>query len=324
MAAGQKKKAFFAFLGGKNILLAFGKRGDRMKIGLIGAGRAGTALGLYFVSRRLAVSGFYSRTAQSAEQAASLCGTSAFTSLRELTEHSDVLFLTVPDRALAEVDREAAKCIRALPEGKITCCLHVSGAYPSDCLEDLGTAGCPVGSMHPLQSFGGPEQGAKQLCETYFSIEGTLEAVGVMETILQKTGNRYSQIPPGRKHLYHAGACLISNYLTTVLHSGMRCLEASGMDGQFLNEAIRPLAESALKNVWEKGTVDALTGPVSRGDIDTVRAHLETMEEALPEELEFYKAAARRTVEMIRGRRLTEEQGKRFEALLEGEGNHGR
>lgn len=288
-----------------------------MNIGFIGAGKVGTALGLYFKRYGLNVMGYYSRTAASALAAAGLTASDSFPDLRTLAGCCDVIFITTSDSALREIDGQAAVLTEAKAISADRCWIHVSGALPSDCLAGLKAAGCPVGSMHPLQSFGDPKESATKLDRTLFSVEGTERAVETIRCILRETGGNFSRISTQQKPLYHAGACVVSNYLVTLLDCGMKFFEAAGLERDTIYDAISPLLESTLANVREKGTVEALTGPIVRGDCNTLRVHLQALKRDLPTELQFYKAMAIKTVEMIAEQRISEEQEKSLIRIME-------
>lgn len=288
-----------------------------MTIGFIGAGKAGKALGLYFKSHGLNISGYYGRSASSAREAAMLTGSKVFTAINDLADASGIIFITVPDHALEEVDAESAALINdhcASPE-KIW--IHVSGAHPSGCLAGIKAAGYAVGSMHPLLSFGEPGSCAAGLEKAWFTIEGTERAVSAARTILDLTGGKYSLIEAESKPLYHAGACIISNFLATLLESGIKCFEAAGMDRENVYQAITPLIDATLSNIREKGTIEALTGPIVRADFNTVAVHMQAIKAALPSELDFYIAMALKTAQMLENKRLTREQTGIFQQILE-------
>lgn len=223
-----------------------------MKIGFIGAGKVGKALGLYFKRHGLQTVGYYSRSPESAEKAARITGTVFFDSIKALASDCDLIFITAPDQALRDIDRQASALLRDRLINRDKIWLHVSGAYPSDCLTGIKSEGSPVGSMHPLQSFADPLTGAQLSEETFFGIEGMPEAVQAMKAILRETGGPYHDISTGQKPLYHAGACMISNYLVTLLESGMRLMEAAGMDRRTLFQAVRPLIDGTLNNIRQK------------------------------------------------------------------------
>jgi predicted short-subunit dehydrogenase-like oxidoreductase (DUF2520 family) len=288
-----------------------------LEIGFIGAGKVGKALGLYFIGHGLSLSGYYSRTESSADEAAKLTSSHAFKTLRTLVDSSDVIFITVPDQSIAEIDREAAAVLNEYAVMPEICWFHVSGAHSSDILAGIRKTGCEAGSMHPLQSFGDPAASAESLARTLFTLEGTEKAVSVIRSILDRTGGKYVRIEAENKPLYHAGASIVSNFLVTLIESGIRLFEASGMVRAQVFQAIEPLIDATLSNVREKGTIDALTGPIVRGDYDTVRVHLKALEDSLPSELEFYKAMALKTALMLDGNRLDHELIEEFKRILE-------
>jgi predicted short-subunit dehydrogenase-like oxidoreductase (DUF2520 family) len=292
-------------------------RGDVMEIGFIGAGKVGKALGLYFKSHGLTLSGYYSRTVKSAQEAAALTETREFSSVKELSESSNIIFLSVPDDVLEEMDNEISNLVNTHRISTEKIWIHVSGAHPSDYLEKIKAAGCTVGSMHPLQSFGTPDSSVLRLERTWFTVEGMEKAVSAIKEILEKTGAKYTLIEAENKPLYHAGACVVSNFLTTLMESGIKLFEAAGMERESIIQAIWPLIDATQANIREKGAIEALTGPIVRSDFGTVRVHLQALKAFMPEELEFYTAMARKTTQMLKNKRLTSEQVNKFEKILE-------
>lgn len=290
-----------------------------MKIGFIGAGKVGKAFGLYFKNHGLAVHGYYSKTVKSAQEAARLTASQAFSTIEDLAEASDLVFITVPDQTLKKIDAEIAALLREHCIDAEMIWYHVSGAHPSGYLSEMKEAGCAVGSMHPLQSFGEPDASASRLSKTWFTLEGTKKAVDSGKTILDQIGAKYSLIKAENKPLYHAGACVVSNFLVTLLESGICFFEAAGMQRDDIFQAVEPLIDATLANIREKGTINAITGPIVRGDFNTVSVHLQALANDLPSELDFYTAMALKTVMMLQDRRLTPEQTETFQKMLEGE-----
>lgn len=293
-----------------------------LEIGFIGAGKVGKALGLYFKSHGLKITGYYSRTEKSAQEAAEITGSQVFSTIKVLADANRIIFITVPDLALEEIDKQASALVRRNDISKEKTWFHVSGAHPSGYLSGLEAEGCAVGSMHPLQSFGEPQASADRLQNTWFTIEGTRPAVLTAKAVLEQTGSKYSLIEAGNKPLYHVGACIVSNFLVTLLESGIRCFEAAGMDREHIIKAIEPLVDATLSNVRDKGPIDALTGPVVRADFNTVDTHLKALETVLPSELDFYTAMVRKTAQMLKGGRLTSEQTEIFMKMME-DASHG-
>lgn len=290
-----------------------------MSIGFIGAGRAGKSLGLYFKNHGLEVAGYYSRSSSSAEEAASLTKSAAYHAMQSLICDCDLLFITTPDDAIAEVAHQAAELLRGSAAGEKSF-LHVSGAHTASCLDALADMGCPVGSMHPLQSLSDPLIGAERLETTFFGIDGTPEAQAAIKNILAKTGGRYGNIPPECRALYHAGACIVSNYLVTLIQSGLACFEAAGLHKEMLFSAAEPLITGTIENFRRMGAQDALTGPIARGDVETVALHLKALQNSLPSELSLYRALALETIEIVKNKKP--QQAEQMKSILKGSNSH--
>lgn len=287
-----------------------------MNIGFIGAGKVGKALGLHFKNHGLNISGYYSKTALSAQEAARMTESKNFSAIKDVANSSNVVILTVPDHALMELDSIISTLMNEHVIGTDSTWIHVSGAHSSDSLVGIKGAGSEVCSIHPLQSFGEPVPSACRLNSTWFTLEGTEKAVLVAKTIMKKTGGNYTLIKAEHKPLYHAGACVVSNFLVTLLESGIKFFETAGMEREHIVQAIEPLIASTLSNVREKGTIDALTGPIVRSDFDTVSVHLHATKSLLPNELDLYQSMAHRTIQMLENNKLTREQAKRFQLIL--------
>lgn len=294
-----------------------------MQIGFIGAGKVGMALGLYFQAHGFPVVGYCSRTETSAREASALTGTTFYDSLELLCAACDVLFVTTPDGAISDIDAKAAGLLCAGKPAGDKVWLHVSGALPSSAFARLSAAGCAVGSLHPLQSFGKPSVSANALEHTYFTVEGTSKAKDTMRVLLNACGARYSEIETSQKPLYHAGACVLSNYLVMLLDTGFHFLHAAGMPADGIFGVVSPLILGTLENVREKGTVDALTGPIARGDTGTVAVHMAAIESALPQYALLYRALGEATVDMIEEKKLGREKAAAFKTILRGCGTNG-
>lgn len=290
-----------------------------MSIGFIGAGRAGKSLGLYFKNHGLAVAGYYSRSSSSAEEAASLTKSAAYHAMQSLICDCDLLFITTPDDAIVEIAQKAAQLLRGSAVGEKSF-LHVSGVHTASCLDALADMGCPVGSMHPLQSLSDPLIGAKRLETTFFGIDGTPKAQVAIKNILAITGGRYGNISPEYRALYHAGACIVSNYLVTLIQSGLRYFEAAGMDKEMLFSAAEPLIAGTIENFRRTGAQHALTGPIARGDAETIALHLKALQNNLPSELSLYRALALETIEMVKHNKP--QQAEQIKSVLKGSNSH--
>ncbi|OGW52403.1 MAG: hypothetical protein A2Z46_01730 [Nitrospirae bacterium RBG_19FT_COMBO_55_12] len=155
--------------------------------------------------------------------------------------------------------------------------------------------------VHPLQSVPGREQGIKNLPGSYFRIEADPEALETAKDLVKALGGIELVMPKWRsdKHsaaLYHAGAVTVSNFFVALIDYGIKFYEALGADKQEALKAVLPLIRGTLHNIETLGIPDALTGPIMRGDAQTVRDHLEAMQAKAPELLGLYKELAKRTI----------------------------
>jgi predicted short-subunit dehydrogenase-like oxidoreductase (DUF2520 family) len=266
-----------------------------MKIGFIGAGKVGTAFGSYLKQKGFQVAGYYSRTFSSAQNAAAASDSRAFDSLSRLSEACDLLFITTGDDDVSSVAAQLAQspCLR---RGQLI--VHMSGALPSTVLNPVKARGCSVYSLHPLQSFADIQKSVQDLSATYFSLEGDGEHIEILENMLKDCGNRYFILKADQKTLYHAAACILSNYLVTLVHKGLQLMEGIEPDGRVAFEAMLPLIEGTLKNISMLGTKAALTGPIARQDIHTVAKQLEAVQTAAPEQLALFAALAAETAKL--------------------------
>jgi predicted short-subunit dehydrogenase-like oxidoreductase (DUF2520 family) len=197
------------------------------------------------------------------------------------------VFLSVPDLALPEISAALAAHGTA-PPGCVA--FHLSGALGTDPLAPLLARGYGIGSLHPLQTLADPVLGARQLTGVYFSVSGEPVALAVARRIVHHLNGTTLAIPVSRRPLYHAAAVFASNYLAGLMAAAGRLMAQAGVPEDEALDAILPLARGGLENLERMGPVQALTGPISRGDLETVRLHLRSLE---PRERLLYSALGR-------------------------------
>lgn len=195
--------------------------------------------------------------------------------LRRPDPGTAAVFLTVPDDVLPEMAHALAGQ-GAAPPG--CAAFHCSGALSSEVLAPLHTRGYSVGSLHPLQSVAHPLTGADRLPGSWFALSGEREALIAGRRILGALGAHAMAIPVAWRPLYHASAVMASNYLAALLGAATRILTRAGIGSDEALLALLNLARGTLDNIEEMGLGQALTGPVVRGDVETVRLHLHSLE----------------------------------------------
>lgn len=276
-----------------------------LKLGFIGAGKVGTTMGIYLKEKGFDIWGYYSRSYQSAQNAAALTNSIASAELEDLVINSEILFITTNDDQISNI------CNRLVDEDLIDdekIVIHMSGAASSRILEKLKSNNCYIYSLHPLQAFADVEKGVKDLEHTVFSLEGDEERVEAIENILKTTGNEYFKIEAEQKALYHATACVVSNYLVSLMDYGLSIFEAIGIDKDKGYRALSPLIQGSIENIHNLGTSRALTGPIARGDVNTIEKHIEAMKKTNPEWLHMYKALGFATIELAEREKLKDKE----------------
>lgn len=275
---------------------------DKIRISFIGPGKVGKVLAAAGAGAGLFLAGVGAREpgstkAELVRKELADCGVDcAVVSSEEAAARGDFVILAVKDDAIAGLCAELASR-NAFRSGAVV--VHCSGALTSDILKSAKECcGCSVGSMHPLQSFGDFGKALANLGQTCFFCEGDAAAKERMKQFCEKIGSGYVEIEKEGKILYHAGAAVASNYLITLLDSAVRLLGCSGVGKEVAWQGLRNLVNTTIENFGSLGSERALTGPIERGDVETVRLHLEKMKEDASEFGELYSCLAQETVKI--------------------------
>lgn len=244
-----------------------------MRIGIIGAGKVGTTLGKYLSIHGKNVTGFYSRTHESADEAATFAETETYSSLCKLVEESDVIFITTPDGVIPQVWGEL---LHQDISNRIIC--HFSGSLSSHVFSGREEAGASGISMHPMYAFSDKFHSYEQFHTAYLTLEGDPEAVAVMKPMWEAIGHPVLTLKAEDKIKYHAAAAMASNEMLGLMQASLDILSECGFSEKDSMALLTPLVQGNIASMLEKGCVNALTGPVERGDTQTVRKHLQALE----------------------------------------------
>lgn len=281
-----------------------------LKIGFVGAGKVGTVFGWYLKSKGFDVIGYSSRTQESAEKAALVTGTRIYR-LYDIVKQSDILFITTPDAAIDEVDELIGK-ETGFKEGQTV--VHMSGALKSSIMTKAKGQGANIFSLHPMQSFADFEKSKDEIKNTFFTYEGEGEDRDLL-TLLKSMENPFTKIEPEHKYLYHAAACISSNYLVTLVSMAFEVFNSIGFDERESIKVLLPLMKGTLKNIENLGVEKALTGPLVRGDSKTIETHLGKLKEY--EHLhKNYCNLGIETLKIAQKRGLTEEKLDKISKIL--------
>ncbi len=285
----------------------------RPRIGIVGAGRVGTALGLAFSRAGWPVTAVATRdTERRARFVALVPAARAFASPPQLVDEVEVVFLCVPDDAIGAVAAELR-----LFSGQAL--VHTSGALPAELLAPARAAGSSIASFHPLLAVADPRRAVEDLRGATVALEGDEALIPMLATLAEAIGAQPVRIPPGGKLAYHAAAMLAAGGLIGLLDGLAEVARGAGLDERGALAIYGPLMRQSLTNAESLGIGPALTGPLARGDAGTVAAHLDALRRLAPGTLGLYRAVAEREIALAqREGELSGTAAGSLRALLDG------
>ena len=262
------------------------KRADKPTITLIGAGNLAQALGPALNAAGYKIDFVAAReTASSRRRAAMLARLleARTQSLKDAGPSSDIIWICHTDDALTET----AKLLARKPgwAGKIV--LHSSGALSSDVLAALKRKGASTASLHPMMTF--VSGATPRMEEVPFAVEGDRRAVLVARKIVRDMGAESFAIQKAAKPLYHALGSFSSPLIVAALVTAERVGRGAGLTASQTRRVMAPILRQTMKNYIERGAAAAFSGPIKRGDINTVVRHLKELQR-VPEAIEVYRA----------------------------------
>lgn len=282
-------------------------------IGIVGSGSVAQALGRALHDRGAPVVALAARDPDRAERAAAFVGRAVRrVEYAELVALAPYLIVAVSDEAITSVAGTLAAA--GLRRGVV---LHTSGARGAEALAPLGEAGVACGVLHPLQTLPSPAAGTVSLQGITFGIGGDPPAVDWGEAIADLLNGRVLHVAPGGFPAYHAAAVLAGNAVAALVDAALVLMERAGVEAGTALEALAPLCRASAEHVLAVGPVAALTGPVARGDVTTVRAHVRALAGTPPDVAELYVAASGRLLDLAGRRGLDEATGRRIAQVLQ-------
>lgn len=263
----------------------------KLRVGVIGAGRVGAVLAAGLQAAGHPVVAAAGESDASRRRAADLLPGVPLHKPSEVARRADLLLLTVPDDMLPNVVRVLAAS-GALRAGQVVA--HTSGRHGLAVLAPAVELGARAIALHPAMTFTGTAVDIERLHGCVFGLTAGADERVLAESLVADLGGRPTWVPEEMRTLYHAGLAHGANHLVTLVSEAMGLLAAAGVDDPA--GTLRPLLDAALDNALDHGDA-ALTGPIVRGDVKTVAAHLADIEANAPDTLSSYVAMAWATLD---------------------------
>jgi len=281
-------------------------------VAIVGGGAVAQSLGRALRGRGAPVVAVAARHPERARAAAAFVGagvrTAAYAELPGLASH---LIVAVSDEAIEIVGEQLAAA-----GWRTGVAVHTCGARGPDALAALRTAGAACGVLHPLQTLPSAELGAARLQGITFGVGGDPAAVAWAETLVTLLNGRALHVAPDGFPAYHAAAALAGNAVPALLDAAITLMEQAGVAPDAALEALTPLCRASAGNATTVGPVAALTGPVARGDADTILRHARALAGAPPDVVDLYVAVSRRLLDLARRRGLDQAAARRVEQAI--------
>lgn len=259
-----------------------------LTVGFIGSGRAAGALARSLARHHDVL--IAARGASAAALAERL-GTEAL-AVADVLARAEVTLLAVPDGSIAGI---AADLASDAPAGEGRVVAHLAGSLGPEALSPLSARGYTAAALHPLQVM----SGWRIPPGTRFAVEGPETARPVLRRVIADLGGEELDLPPGSRAAYHTAAVIAANLGMTLLAEAVDLMARAGLDREEALQGLAGLFRGGLEASLDRGLPAALTGPVTRGDLETVRAHIDLLRDD-PEMLNAYRAVSRLALRQAR------------------------
>jgi predicted short-subunit dehydrogenase-like oxidoreductase (DUF2520 family) len=265
-------------------------------IGIVGLGAVGSALGLALTRAGWPISAVASRDPDRRAAFSRLVGgTRGFADATAILDEVELIILAVPDDVLAPL----ASSLRMYGGQAM---VHTSGALGAEVLRPAMAAGTQIGSFHPLVAFADTERAVAALHGATVAVEGDDQLLDLLAEMAEVIGAHPVRLAPGSKPAYHAAAVLAAGGFDALLDAIAELGRVAGLDEAGSLAIYGPLVEQTLGNARALGIGAALTGPIVRGDVGTLRSHLDSLRRHAPGVLDLYRAAAEREIVLAEAR----------------------
>ena len=257
-----------------------------LTLSCIGAGRLGKTL-CHLLSQRLDISigQIINSNQVSSQRAVDFIGCGSAATINDLKQ-ADIWLIATPDNQIESAVKQLHTSAVLKPD---TVIFHCSGLLPSTVLNDKNQ-NLNVASVHPIHSFADPKRSINTFSGCHCAIEGSANAVTQLDALFSSLGALTFTLDSQQKSLYHAASVMACNYLVSLLEVSHQMLKEAGIDEAVIDEAVidstenssplETLIRQTLDNYFSLGATQALTGPIARGDTDTIETHIKALQQA--------------------------------------------
>ena len=268
-----------------------------LRVGVVGAGRVGSVLGAALREAGHSVVATSAVSDASLDRAAEMLPGVPVVEVDEVVRRSDLVLVTVPDDQIASVV-EGFAAMGLLDQPRMVA--HAAGSLGLAPLAPVLERGGLGFALHPAMTFSGEPKDVERLVGTIFAVTATDESLAVAQSIVMDLGGEPVVLPEADRVTYHAALAHASNHAVTLVAQAQQVLRGLGIDDP--GRVLRPIMEATVDNALQRGD-RALTGPVARGDVGTVAAHLAALRDETVDVPAAYRAMARATAERAIARR---------------------
>jgi predicted short-subunit dehydrogenase-like oxidoreductase (DUF2520 family) len=281
-------------------------------VNIIGAGHLGKTLGHLFVTHQLVTIGAVcNRSETSSIKAIKFIGQGRYCPTIAELPPADITVITTPDDLIAVTCEELSKN-PFIKKGSIV--LHCSGSLTSDALISVKEQGCYVASVHPMRSFAKPELSIQHYGGTYCALEGDKEALPPIRSLFHSIGSITYELDKTKKSSYHAAGVFASNYLVTLAQQALSCMKEAGVEHKLAMKVITHIMRDTVSNLEKTDLPEqSLTGPIKRGDVSTIRNHIESLSDR--EQKQLYSILGKATLHLTEHNTLKKDE---IRSALEG------
>ncbi|HOO40590.1 MAG TPA: DUF2520 domain-containing protein [Syntrophales bacterium] len=279
---------------------------------IIGLGKVGSSIGCLLKQAGYNIVAVVDQSEETLRKNIVYTGGKPFSNPSEIDVDAACFIITTGDDQIQKACEELSPRLKA-----DSVVIHMSGAGGLDLLRPARRAGAKTGSIHPLQTFSDIETAIGSLAGTVYGITVDPDLENWANRLVRAIGGVPFFVDNRDRALYHAAACIVSNYFVSLMYMAEEIYRILGLDAKEARRAFWPLLMGTLHNIEQKGSVPSLTGPIARGDLGTLEKHLEAIRDQMPSLLSVYGELGKITADVaLKKNSLSAEQVAAIKSLL--------